>query len=344
VYLYHWPLFLVLDHTHTSLSGLALFSVRIAATFAVAIASFHLVEQPIRRGSLSRAWRGITLGSCAAAITAGVVLLATIAPSSEGAGVITKSGLPASERQELSAAHAFGADPVKLMMVGDSVAWSAARGLSEDSKQRYGVDLINRGILGCDLSFAPSLLGGVRYTPNRNVNCGSWRKVWADDVATYRPNVVGILIGRFELANHLWEGRWVHVGENGWDRHLEAELDDAVRILSASGAQIALFTFPYIDPPLAQPDGAPWPENVPSRVNAWNEILRQVAAAHRRKVTLVHLHRMLDPDGHFAAFIDGVRIRWDDTNIHITLAGGDWLQPKVMPEIAALGLAARSEK
>lgn len=344
VYLYHWPLFLVLDHTHTSLSGVELFSVRLAVTFAVAIASFHLVEQPIRKGSLSRAWRGITLGACCGAVTAGVLLVATTAPASSSSVVVTKSGLGAVERRDLSVAHAFGPDPVKLMMVGDSVAWTASRGLSRDAHERYGIELINKGILGCDLSFEPSILGGVRYTPSRSVNCGSWRQVWAGDVAEYHPNVVGVLIGRFELADHLWHGNWVHVGEKGWDRHLEGEMDDAVRILSAGGASIALCTFPYIDPPLAQPDGAPWPENLPSRVNAWNAILHQVAAAYPRKVTLIHLHRMLDPGGHFVAFIDGIRVRWKDTNIHITIAGGEWLQPRILPEMAELGLEARAHE
>ncbi len=39
LYLYHWPLFLVIDHAHTGLSGFALLAARLAATFAVATAS-----------------------------------------------------------------------------------------------------------------------------------------------------------------------------------------------------------------------------------------------------------------------------------------------------------------
>ena len=50
LYLYHWPLFLVLDHAHTGLLGAPLLAVRLTATFAVAIASFYLVEEPIRTG------------------------------------------------------------------------------------------------------------------------------------------------------------------------------------------------------------------------------------------------------------------------------------------------------
>ncbi len=55
LYLYHWPLFQLLTHARIQQHGAALLGIRFAATFAVAIVSYHLFEQPIRRGALSRA-------------------------------------------------------------------------------------------------------------------------------------------------------------------------------------------------------------------------------------------------------------------------------------------------
>ncbi len=49
LYLYHYPLFLMIDNQHTGLSGATLLAVRLGATAAVAVASYHLVEMPIRR-------------------------------------------------------------------------------------------------------------------------------------------------------------------------------------------------------------------------------------------------------------------------------------------------------
>ncbi|HSZ36849.1 MAG TPA: acyltransferase, partial [Acidimicrobiales bacterium] len=49
LYLYHWPLFLVLDGTRTGLSGAPLLAVRFAATFGVAALSYRFVELPVRR-------------------------------------------------------------------------------------------------------------------------------------------------------------------------------------------------------------------------------------------------------------------------------------------------------
>jgi peptidoglycan/LPS O-acetylase OafA/YrhL len=347
LYLYHWPLFLALDHAHTGLTGLALLSVRLASTFAVAVASFHLVEEPIRTGRLARTWPALVMALGGAAVSAVVIVAATVPVASAAvppAAAIKGVGLSSSQRQALSAAHAFGPDPVRLVLVGDSVAYTLAPGLWHDSVQRYGVKVYDGGVLGCDLSLAPSRLGGVVYRGKPGVNCGSWQSMWTKGIAKIRPEVVGLLIGRFELADHYYDGQWMHVGQPVWDDHLEGELEQAVSILTARGAHLIVYTFPYIDPPIEQADGSPYPENEPSRVDAWNQLLRQVAAKHPASVTLVDLNRMLDPDGHFAETVDGVDVRWPDDGIHITIAGGLWLQPRLLPQIGSLGLEVRSSQ
>jgi peptidoglycan/LPS O-acetylase OafA/YrhL len=346
VYLYHWPLFLVIDEAHTGLRGFPLLVVRLAVTFAAAYLSWRFVEEPIRRGAWLRSWRGATATATVAAGTAAVVFAATIVPAAAAlpSGSVTagRSALPAAEVAQLRADHAFSTDPIRFLLVGDSVAWSTAKGLSVDDRSRYGVRIINGGVLGCDLDRTPSRFGGVVYKGEPGVNCGSWPSVWHGAVQRWRPQVVGLLIGRFELGTHLHDGQWVHVGDPGWDARLERQLGQAVGVLSSAGAKVAVFTFPYVDPPLEQPDGAPWPENLPTRVVAWNRLLREVAATHRRTVTLVPLNRLIDPHGHYANTEDGVEVRTPDDGIHLTKAGGEWLQPRVLPEIAELGLEDRA--
>ncbi len=39
--------------------------------------------------------------------------------------------------------------------------------------------------------------------------------------------------------------------------------------------------------------------------------------------------------------VDGVTVRWAD-GIHVTKAGGQWLEPRVLPTVAELGLEARA--
>jgi hypothetical protein len=239
----------------------------------------------------------------------------------------------------LASAHAFTTDPVRFLLLGDSLAATAAFGLGVDAVSRYGVKVYDGGVLGCDLDPVVRINGTVSRTPP-GVNCGSWRSGWKSAVSKFHAQVVGLLLGRFELADHLYDGAWRHVGQPGWDAHLVAELDLAVRILSSGGGHVVLFTFPYIDPPLEQRNGSIYPENEPSRVVAWNRLLRRVAAIHPRKVTLLDLNKVLDPGGRYRSTVDGVVVRWSD-GIHITIAGGEWLRPRVLPEVAQLGLLVR---
>lgn len=347
LYLYHWPIFLTLTEAHAGLSGPSLFALRISVTFAVAILSYHLVERPIREGHLARTWRGLAVGIGAAVATTGVVVAVTLPIASDASPAVLardSARLSASQHQALAASRAFTTHPVRFMMFGDSVALTASVGLAIKSTERYGVKVYNAGILGCDLSLAPSRLAGVVYPADPKVNCGSWETTWSRQIATVHPDVVGLLIGRFEFADHYYHGTWVHLGMPVWDQHLKDKLDRAVSVLSAGGARVVLFTFPYIDPPLAQPNGALWPENRPDRVDRWNQLIDQVAATHRSTVTLVNLNRILDPQGHFTTTVDGISVRWPDDGIHISTAGGTWLQPRLLPTVGELGLQVRGRR
>jgi peptidoglycan/LPS O-acetylase OafA/YrhL len=347
LYLYHWPIFLTLTEAHTGLSGPGLFTVRISVTFAVAILSYHLVEKPVRQGHLARTWRGLAVGIGAALATTGVVIAVTLPIASDASPLPLAgdpTGLSASQHQALAASGAFTTHPIRFMLFGDSVALTASVGLAIDSTERYGVRVYDAGILGCDLSLAPDRLAGVVYPGDPSVNCGSWETTWSRQIAKVHPEVVGLLIGRFELADHYYHGTWMHLGMPVWDRHLEDKLDRAVSVLSAGGARVVLYTFPYIDPPLAQPNGALWPENRPDRVDRWNQLLDQVAATHRSTVTLVDLNRILDPQGHYTATVDGVSVRWPDDGIHISTAGGEWLQPRLLPTVGQLGIEVRGRR
>lgn len=51
-YLFHWPLFLVLDEARTGLAPGPLLAVRLASTLALSVLSYHLVEAPIRFGQV----------------------------------------------------------------------------------------------------------------------------------------------------------------------------------------------------------------------------------------------------------------------------------------------------
>ena len=54
LYLWHWPVYVILSPARMGMSGIALLLVRFAVTFAIATASYYLVEMPVRQGALNR--------------------------------------------------------------------------------------------------------------------------------------------------------------------------------------------------------------------------------------------------------------------------------------------------
>lgn len=57
LYLWHWPVFMVTrPQLDTTLEGLPLLGLRLALTFALAEISFRIIETPIRKGALGKAW------------------------------------------------------------------------------------------------------------------------------------------------------------------------------------------------------------------------------------------------------------------------------------------------
>ncbi|MBI5089409.1 MAG: acyltransferase family protein [Actinobacteria bacterium] len=64
VYLFHWPVFVVLDDRRVDLPNSTLFLVRLAVTLVLAQLSFMLIERPIRTGVT---WRPPTVGATALA-------------------------------------------------------------------------------------------------------------------------------------------------------------------------------------------------------------------------------------------------------------------------------------
>jgi len=339
-YLWHFPVAIELDSARTGLHGPGLLAVRAAATFALAAASYYLVERPVMEGVLWRSLKAAGPALAALAATLVVVVAGTGVPAVAGARAVTPPGpsLPAAVHDRLESAGAFAGKPVRLLLLGDSVAITLSVGLGTGSVHAYGVQVIDQGVFGCDYDTAPAYSQGQLTTPF--TDCLHWRTLYADEIARTRPDVVGLLTGRWSLTDRVVDGQTVHVGEPAWDAHLVGEYADVLRSLAVPGVRVVLFDLPFFAPPQSAPDGAPFPEDQPSRVVAFNRDLARAAALDRGHVTLVDLNKILDPAGHFQTVLDGVTARWPD-GIHVTPAGGQWLQPRILPTVAVLGLQAR---
>ena len=119
--------------------------------------------------------------------------------------------------------------------------------------------------------------------------------------------------------------------------YVKEQLEQASQLVTATGAHMVFLTAPCTDEG-EQPDGAPWPEDDPARLAAFNRLVREVVAEHPLTDSVVDLNAAACPGGKFASTVDGVVLRRSD-GIHFTNAGGIWLAPKLMPPIVAAGRA-----
>jgi SGNH domain (fused to AT3 domains) len=210
---------------------------------------------------------------------------------------------------------------------GDSIAWTLVNYLPAHP----GVTVRDHTMMGCGLLVSGSYrYFGTVHTPP--AQCARWPDLVHGSVAADDPDVVMILFGRWETMDWSRDGRWEHLGQPAFDRHLSGELDRAAGLAGARGAAVVLATEPY-NHRGERPDGGTWPEDDPGRVDRWNELLRQVAARRQPPAHVLDLGRRLCPDGRFTWHVDGVQVRSD--GVHLTPDGVRWLSDWLFARLAA---------
>ncbi|WP_264077186.1 acyltransferase family protein [Mycolicibacterium houstonense] len=330
VYLWHWPIFLILNGERTGLSGWSLLALRCAVTIAVSWVSWWAIEQPVRH------WRPQHVPmlrlSAATVATAAVVTL-TVVP----VGAPTRPAVPdvtaAVAEVDVGAERpvAVGSPPARLApgthtvaVFGDSVAWTLMRYLPATP----GFHFSDYTTIGCGIARGgPYRSAGE--TLNQKPECDSWPERWAQRIAHDRPETVLLMIGRWEAVDRTWRGRWTHIGNDAYDAYLKSELKRALDILSSTGARVVVTTAPY-NRRGERSDGTLYPEDQPGRVQEWNTMLRE-EAARRPNVSVLDFNAKLNPDGEYTAKINGVRMRSD--GVHPTSEAVQWLTPWLLDSL-----------
>ena len=326
VYLWHWPVFLVLTGERTGWTGYPLFAARCAITVAVAAGSWWLIERPVRR------WRPVHVPQLrlAAATIATAVAVATVVvpvgtridPSSPD---ITQAALVSPvETVRVAAPVQAGPRPHTVSVFGDSIGWTMMRYLPPTP----GISFLDRTTIGCGLVRG----GPYRYSGQpleQKPECDAWPERWTQRIGHDRPDVALMVVGRWETVDRKWNGRWAHIGQPDFDAYLESELRRALDILGSTGALVVVTTEPY-NRHGEQADGTLYPEDQPSRVNQWNTLLRKVVNG-RPNVTVLDLNKKLGPNGSYTNKINGVQVRSD--GVHPTPNAVKWLTPWLLDAV-----------
>jgi peptidoglycan/LPS O-acetylase OafA/YrhL len=343
LYLWHWPVYLTITHARTGLDGTPLLVVRIAVSVALAALSFYAIERPIRSGTFRLPKPQIVAVAAAAALVVGV--FATTAGGSDSVASRTEAALrrnapvpqstpPTSAATGGSAAPA--AVPPKVMVVGDSVASTLALGF-DDPATASGLTVWNRGELGCGLFYSGSVVEGGEVLPV-SASC-NWREKWPGDLQQFKPDVVVMLVGAWDILDREVDGHLVKFGSVEYDTSFLHQLDDATNLLRSTGAKVVVLTTPFFSrPDLAIQTGRQWPEYDPWRVDRINALYRDFLANHPGRYEMIDLNKFVSPQGKYTGTLDGQVIR--DDGVHFSKAGATivtkWLAPQLR-DIAAGG-------
>jgi peptidoglycan/LPS O-acetylase OafA/YrhL len=361
VYLWYWPVLLVMSGSRLHWGVYPLFLARVAVTVTIAALSARFVELPIRRGALP-SWRSLVAAPLAAAGAMGLIAVSTLVPvgASSLAGPVTpfpgsptggvapalSPALPAGVTPPLPAGATGAGAPVKVLFVGDSIAGTLAIGVSQYAATD-NLQIVNEGIPGCSLAMSQQIrVLFYQIAPNKPCGPGDpgplleqWQK-WVD---AYNPDVV-VYLARGETFDNEKGGTWQYLGQAAFDQYVTNRFKEAVNVLGSRGATVVLMTTPYYDSGTA-PSGSPWPENDPHRVDVDNQIIRDVAtaatSASGHPVYVFDVGAMTSENGAYAATVAGVPVRCTD-GVHFTRAAGVFVGVQLAPDLAALGEAHRA--
>jgi len=373
LYLWHFPLFLWLTADTVGVSGTGLLLVRLAVTLAVSIASYVLIEQPIRQRRrptwLIRALTPLAAGGAVAA------LLLASAEDQLPVGIPAAATLPQPPPQlrghdpsctvTLKDAPGYGQAPVAegketqfvYTALGDhQLSWSGTATKTFQTCPPKSVLVV-----GDSLAFTlgvPWLANeeryGIQLTDGALLGCafttqgeldvdGTWEaqsdgcptatEQWAAEASATRAKAVVVELGYRDTLDWKIHGKVVHIGEPGFDASVEKQIERFVQTMGAGGRKIVFLSIPYTDPPHL-PDGSPAPQASPARHALINSMLEAAARRHPSTVSVLDIDQTVSPGDHYNAKVNAQLCRFD--GVHFTAYCSELLEPRVLGEVRKL--------
>lgn len=214
IYLWHWPVIVLVHEGNTPFSGAALLAVRIALIAALTAASWYLIERPYRR--LHR--KGAVAWAVAGVSVTALSLLSLSSTSTVAYANFDVASAPAPVINAPTVARPLlPAFPHTVLLLGDSGMYDAVPALAA-GLNAGGATVVSHAFPGVGLTQPPGI-----------------RDNWIDAVAQYDPDLVVLMVGRWDRD---------FIAAHG-DAAYRAEVDTTVRLLTSHGARIMwLSVFP----------------------------------------------------------------------------------------------------
>ena len=200
VYLFHWPIYTLVDERRVPVGRTALFVLRVALTLAAAIVSYHFLERPLRRGS--RPGRAVL--ACAAGACLAVAALVPLVPDRPGTYAYlaesTRAAAAIPPAAPLIPLAPLAQRPLRVLVLGDSTAYAAGEGLIQWAAEHPDVAQVSSlAVVGCGLD--PS---GVLADDAYAAECARARQTTPRQVARLRPDVVIAMVTFRDMEDRTW--------------------------------------------------------------------------------------------------------------------------------------------
>lgn len=340
IYLWHWPARAFITTSRTGLDGIALFTTRIVATAAATAVSFLLIERPFRRPSAAGARRRrpsprqFATAAAAVAATAVLCLILTIPTTTSGS-------TPVAAPPKVDPADT---GPVRVYLVGDSVAWTIVGGEFSFPQPSTYVSTLDpdRVALWNRSRFGHSLLRWPKRTDTQVTDdCPTCDPVidWETDLGLFRPDLVVHSATLWDTYDVEVDGTWIEFGtEEFEDLYLQA-LERLRVTVTGFNSRLVLMVQPT--PGNYPSDWAPQYPHDAATFPQINALLRQFAASHD-DVGLIDLEQELCPSQRcIATDTAGRTLRFD--GLHFSAAGAAYLSPILTGALESQALLAPTD-
>ncbi|HRG98742.1 MAG TPA: acyltransferase, partial [Polyangiaceae bacterium] len=293
VYLWHWPIFVVLTPERVHLSALPLGALRFALTFAIAALSLRVLERPIRTRGLpfGRAGAIVPAAFAASFLSVAVPTWTRRPPPAPPPPPVTSSPYASKysvSMQTLPPAAELAPGALRVLTLGDSVASFLGIALRHRQDDARGF-AAERGVGSCTL-FAT----GAHVLAGRAIVESSCSTSWEADVERLRPDLTLIVMG----GAFLTQG----VCEPAFGAAYEARLGALVDAMGPRAGQVVIALVPT-------PVGRWRHSDVPERVVCLNAALARFAA--RRALPTLDLMGHVCPTKECTLLSQGEPVRPD---------------------------------
>jgi peptidoglycan/LPS O-acetylase OafA/YrhL len=259
VYLWHWPVNVLLTAERTQLQGAPLQLLRIALSFAIALGSYRFIERPIRHN-------GFALKRLQYWVPAVVVVALFLVVRSKDA-----RGSSGAELGRLtSGASGLEYPSYRVVVLGDSTANSLGWGLRALHEKGVAVELLGKD--GCN-PLVDSCDGGT----------------WAERVRALRPDASLVYVAGAFLHGFNVDGSWRTACHADWDAKFEATLRRSLHDVESAQGRLFVVTAPY---PVGRYDKPEYR----AQIDCINASLRRAISA-APSAGILDVHGRLCPNG-----------------------------------------------